>query len=624
MANVDAEALAREFGYQSDNQSVPRITVTPKNNYEDLAKEFGYDPNYKEPVKPEQSFWQGLANDPTLLGSSKRLGVGILRGAKDVLDTGAEGLAKGTSYIASKVLPTSLSAPIQQSADELTASDKTARESFNKEYPSSEGIIPNATEVGRVGGQIAATLPVMPMRAIGAINSATGALPTILATGQKVAAPLINRLGAAAGTGALGGAVLGAATSSINDKSLAENVGEGAITGAIGGPLVAGAAQAGKSLAGKVVGKISPTRSALAERAESLGINLKATQVSDSPTVKKYDQISGMLPFSGAQGITNNQIGQFTRAVSKTFGKDVEEITPQVISQARRDIGNGMSTIYQGATVRADARLQNDLTNLIREVHTNLPENEKGPIFNNIRNIAAKVNASGEIDGPAYDALVKYNGTLSKLQKSSNPNIKNAANEIRSALEGALDRSIGPTQKAELTNLRRQYKSAMTVKDLVEGDPEGKVNPLKLMRKVSQAPGGKVGSGELGELADIGREFFINPADSGTPLGSYILNNIAPAIHNPISAAAAAGGALMKGAAFADLGLGAAGLATNRLTREAVNSKTVKDAIIRAGKGSTYGKTNALSQTIEPYSSVLIENKNSNKKQLALPTALKN
>lgn len=623
MANQD-EDLAREFGYQSGNQTIPRITVTPANNHESLAKEFGYDPNYQEPVKPEQSFWQGLANDPTLLGTTKRLGIGALRGAKDVLDTGAEALAKGTSYVANKVLPTSLSAPIQQSANELSASDKAARETYTKEYPPSEGIIPNSTEVGRVGGQIAATLPVMPMRAIGAINNAAGALPTVLATGQKIAAPLINRLGAAAGTGALGGAVLGATTSSTNDKSLAENVGEGSISGAIGGPLVAGAAQLGKSVAGKIVGKISSTRAALAERAENLGINLKATQVSDSPTIKKYDQISGMLPFSGAQGITNNQIGQFTRAVSKTFGKDVEEITPQVISQARKDIGNNMSTIYQNSTVQADSALQRDLTNIIREVHTNLPENEKSPIFNNIRNIAAKVSSTGEIDGPTYDALVKYNGTLSKLQKSSNPNIKNAANDIRSALEGALDRSIGPVQKEALTGLRRQYKSVMTVKDLVENDPEGKVNPLKLMRKVSQAPGGKLGSGELGELADIGREFFINPADSGTPLGTYILNNIAPAIHNPISAAAAAGGALMKGAAFADLGLGATGLMINRISREAVNSKTVKEAIIRAGKGSTYGNTNAISQSIEPYSSTLVENRNSKKKTLALPTALEN
>lgn len=615
MAKLDPEALAREFGYQSEGDK------KPSDNYENLAKEFGYDANYKEPVAPEQSFWQGLQNDPTLSGALKRFGVGALRGAKDVVDTGAEALAKGTSYVADKILPEDLAKSIRSSADATIAEDKAARETYNKEYPQSEGVIPSAAELGRISGQIGATLPIMPTKAFGAINAGAKALPTVTATGQKIAAPFLNRAIGAAGTGALGGALVGAATSSANDKSLAENVGEGAITGAIGGPLIEGAASLGKNVAGKIVGKISPARASLAERASQLGIELKASQVSNSPTFKKYDQISGMLPFSGAQGMTNNQINQFTRAVSKTFGKDVDEITPQVIQQARKDIGKGMERIYLNSTIKADTQLQNDLINIVREAGTNLPESEVKPIFNNIINIASKVSQSGEIDGEAFNSLIKYDATLSKLQQNSNPNIRNYANEIRKSLENALTRSVSPADKAELTALRRQYKSAMTVKDMVENDPEGKVNPLKLMRKVTQAPGGKLGSGELGELADIGREFFINPADSGTPLGTYILNNIAPAIHNPVAAGAAAGGALLKGATYGDLAAGGVGLGLNRLTREALNSKAVRDSIVRAGQGSTYGNVNSFTTAIEPYSTYLVEN-NKSKSKMRLPIAL--
>lgn len=612
------EELAAEFGYQSKSN-----TASTNDSADVLAKEFGYDPSYKAPVQPEQSFWQGLQNDPTLLGAVKRLGIGALRGAKDVIDTGAEGLAKGTSYVADQVLPENLASKIKASADQTIAEDKTARDLYNKEYPSADGIIPSAADVGRMGGQIAATLPIMPTKVFGAINSAAGALPTITNIGQRIAAPLVNRLVGAAGTGALGGAILGGATSSMNDKSLSENVGEGALSGAVGGPLVEGAASLGKGIAGKIVGKISPTRADLADRAAQLGIDLKASQVSDSPTFKKYDQISGMLPFSGAQGLSNNQITQFTRAVSRTFGKDVDEITPQVIADARKDIGSGMERIYTNSTVKADANLQNDLSNIIKDAASNLQEPEIKPIFNNIRNIASKVDpTTNTIDGDAFNSILKYNGLLSKLQKNSNPNIKNAANEIRSALENALTRSIGPTNKAELNNLRSQYKSAMTVKDMVENDPEGKVNPLKLMRKVAQSPGGKLKSGDLGELADIGREFFINPSDSGTPLGTYILNNVAPAIHNPVSAAAAAGGALLKGAAFADLASGGMGLGLNRLTREAVNSKVVREGLIKAGKGSTAGAVNDLAQFVEPYSSLLLDNKNKTRIEINVPKRL--
>lgn len=613
------EELAAEFGFQSKSK---KTETNSPDKYDTLAAEFGYDPNYKEPPKQELSFWQGLQKDPTLYAAVKRTGIGALRGAKDVLDTGAEVLAKGTSYVADKLLPESLSAPIRESAESSIEENKKGRDAFNKEYPPSEGILPTAAEAGRITGQVAATLPVMPTKAFGAIQSAAGALPTVMASGQKVAAPLLNRLTAAAGSGALGGAVLGAATSSSNDKSLAENVGEGALAGAIGGPLIEGAMFAGKGLANKVVGKISPMRSQLAERAEQLGINLKATQVSDSPTLKKYDQISGMLPFSGSQGISNTQLNQFTRAVSRTFGKDVEEITPDVVKTARKDIGANMEAIYNRSTVAADPQLQNDIINIIREVRTNLPEVEQRPILNNIQNIASKVNSAGFIDGPAFNSLIKYDATLSKLQKSSNPNIRQYANELRSSLENALTRSVGSVDKQELTNLRRQYKSVMTIKDMVENDPEGKVNPLKLMRKVTQAPGGKVGSGELGELADIGRSFFINPSDSGTPLGTYILNNIAPAIHNPVSAAAAAGGAMLSGAGFMDLGLGAVGLITNRLARNAVNSETVKQGMISAGKGSNYGIADKVTKKLLPYSSTLTDNRKSKNETLKLPVAL--
>lgn len=618
MANINPEDLAKEFGFQSEAKTADK--------YENLAKEFGYDPSYVEPKPQEQNFWQGLQNDPTLLGGVKRTGVGMLRGAKNVIDTGAEYLARGTSAVADKFLPENLALPVRISKDELLASNKVARDTYRKEYPDSDGIIPSAAQVGEMGGEIAASLPAMPMRAIGAIYAGAGALPTITAAGQKVAAPFVNRAIAASGAGALGGAVMGAATSSKNEKSLAENVGEGAITGAIAGPLVEGAAQLGKGVASKVMGKISSTRADLAERAEQLGIRLKASQVADSPTLKKFDQVSGWLPFSGSQGVTNSQVNQFTRAVSRTFGKDVEEITPQVISQARKDIGNEMSRIYQGSTINADTTFQNDLRTIIHEVKTNLPDNEHGPIFNNIRNIASKVDpVTNSIDGKAYDALIKYDGTLSKLQQSPNPNIRNAANQIRSSLEGALDRSISATEKEALTNARRQYKSVMTVKDMVEGDPEGKVNPLKLMRKVTQAPGGKLRSGELGELADIGREFFINPADSGTPLGSAILERLAPYSRDPVGAIGAGLGSYFYGAGVADLASGGLGLAANRALREGVNSNTVRKAIVNAGKGSTHGTTNEISKAIQPFSGKLLENRNSKKETtLSLPVALEN
>lgn len=615
------EDLAKEFGYQpSGSKSEPlRITVNPASTqYEDLAKEFGYDPAYKESEKPIEAFWQGLQNDPTLLGAIKRFGIGALRGNKDVIDTGAEGLAKGTSAIADKILPEDLATPIRQSKDTMLAENKTARDLYNKEYPSTEGFIPSAAEFGRVAGNITGSLPLMPTKIMGAIDTAAGALPTLAGK----AAPFVNRLMAASGKGAVGGGIIEGLSSSKNDKSLAENIGTGLLSGALGGPIVEGGGALGQALGSKVIGGISSTRAALAERAQQLGIELKGSQVSDSHFLQKLNQVSGWLPFSG-EG-TDKVVGQFHRAISKTFGKDTEEITPALVKQALTDTGAKMNTIKQGVTVDAGTQLQQDFIGILRDATSNLQDAEVKPIFNNLRSIAKMIDPnSNTMTADVYHNITKYDGLLSKLQNNSNPNIANAANQIRTKLEDALERSMTPQQLQEWRNLKLQYKSGKTVQELLESDRDGTANPLGLLRKVVQSPGGKLGAGDLGELADIGREFFKQPADSGTPLGNFILKN-APLLHNPISALSAGTGALLSGAPLLSLIEGGIGLAANRGVRSAINSKFVRDSLINSAKGKTQGVTNTITNAIEPYSAPLLEDRTKSDGKLKLPVALEN
>lgn len=619
LAGIDLDALNQKYGSASKSNSEPSYTPAQDGkpakviiyrkgddpladvDLSSLDKKYGgtiEEPAKKDDTKTKE-FWQDL-NDGGVLGASQRTGVGILRGAKDVIDTGAHGLGNAVSYVADKILPERLALPIQQSVAQSQAADKLGRDQFNTEYGNS-----TAADIGRVGGQIAATIPLMPTRLMTAISAGAGALPTTLATGEKIAAPLINRLGSSVAQGGIGGGIFGGATSSQNDLPVAQNVGEGAISGALAGPLLTTAGDAAKAVGGKVLGKISPTTAQLAKRAEELGIPLKATQVSNSPLLKKYDQISGMLPFSGAQGISDKQSGAFTRAVSRTFGEDVDEITPKIVADARQRIGKDIESVGRRATIKADGTLHNDLKDIVHTASGNLTKEEQGPIFRNIQNIIDKIDHSGNIDGEAYAALTAYKGVLSKAQSNSNPNIRNAANEIRSALDDALTRSISPAEKEALLKARSQYKAVMTIKDLAEADEHGNVSPLRLMQKVMKSPGGKLRSGELGEIADIGRAFFKQPADSGTPLGHAIMTNIAPALHSPVSAIATGLGALGSGATFGAVGEGALGLAANRIIREGVNSGPVRNALIRSGSGETHGTINKLTGLSLPFAATI-------------------
>jgi len=585
--------------------SVPQSTPSAKSasnpDFDNLYNEFVPKSTQTQTSEAPKEWWQGLANDPTWAGLAKRVGIGVVRGGKDVLDTAAHGLAN--------VFGQDISAP-----------DIAAREAYNKEYPSSDSIIPNSTDIGRTFGQVGATA--LAARAVGLpsfvnpIRSITGALPTITATGGKVAAPLINRLAANSLIGGAGGAVLGTTTASTTDDSIASNVGKSTLSGMIAGPFMTALGTIGQKIGGKVVGNIGYSTAELAKRAEELGINLKATQVSSSPLLKKYDQVSGMLPFSGAQGTSDTQIQQFTRAVSRTMGLDTSELTPQVVEDQRQLVGKSIGNIYKNSTVKVDQPFAQDLTRVANDAQVTHTDNELKPVYNQIKNVVSKINQNGEISGEAFHGLSKYNVTLSKAQQSSNPNIANSANQIYNALDDLLERNLPPDQLASLRQAKSQYKSIKTVEPLVDQSAEGYVSPLKLMQKVINSPGGKLRSGELGELADIGRKFFPTPSDSGTPLGTMLLQ----AIHDPKAAIGAAGGALYSGAAFTDVGLGGMGLAANRLIRSAVNSKMTRNAIIRGGMGETYGNINKLTDAIAPYSAQLLNKPND--KQQKLPVAL--
>lgn len=552
----------------------------------------------------EPKWWQGLNKDNSYEGVAKRFGIGIVRGAKDVLDTAAHGLGSGISYIADKALPEDTAKAIRQSVEQTKAEDLTGRNEFNKEYSNS-----SAVDIGRTTGQIAATLPVMPSSAMTGIAAASKALPTITATGAKVAAPLVNRLVSAAGQGALGGAVVGGATSSANDKSLSENIGEGALTGGLAGPLLPVASSVGKGMSSKLLGEISPERAALAKKAQQYGIDLDASQVSESPIFKKYNQVSGWLPFSGAQKASDQQIGQFTKAVSNTFGENTENITAKALKQARSRIGNDYETVGKNTTISADNAYVKDLAKIYKQSELMLNDQQMKIFQNHLEELANKFD-KGNMGGDVWQHFRRSGEPLSKaINNNAGTDLGDALKGLKIATDQVFKRSAPPDMFPLLQQADRQYANMKTIEKLALNDPEGNVSPLKLMSKVVNS-GAKLQGGPLSELADIGKSFFPKPADSGTPLGEAVLEKLGPMAGAPLSAAAAGAHALASGGFILPTLEGIAGLAANRGIREAVNSDTVKNAIIRKAQGNTYGFIDKASEKAIPYSSQLLKKKN--------------
>lgn len=599
---MDDNDLLDKYGLLPQSNA-PKKAVTEN---DEILSKYGLLPTEDVQASTDSNapkWWQGLNSDNSYEGVAKRFGIGLVRGAKDVLDTGAHGLANATSYVANKILPQDIANKISQSAEQTKAEDLAARNEYGKEYDNS-----TAANIGRTVGQVAATIPVMPSGAMGAIAKASNALPIVTQAGAKVAAPLINRLVAAAGQGALGGAITGATSSSANDKSLAENVGEGALTGGLAGPTLPIAASVGKGITSSLLSSISPERAALAQKAAANGIDLDASQVSESPIFKKFNQVSGWLPFSGAQKVSDKQIGQFTKGVSNTFGEDTTNITPQVLRDARKRIGDDYETVGKNTTINSDPQYIQDLSKVYHQANLMLSPDQFKIFSKNLTGILDRFN-NLTLPGEVWQHIRRSNEPLTKaINNNKNTDLGDALKGLKVATDQVFKRSAPQDMYPLLQQADRQYANMKTIEKLALNDPEGRVSPLRLMSKVV-ANGDKLKGGKLSELADIGRAFFPQPADSGTPLGEMVADKIGKSMATPVSALATGAHALASGGLILPTVESVGGLALNRAVRSAVNSNVVKDAIINKAQGNTYGFIDKAAENATPYSSMAIKKK---------------
>ena len=609
-ASTPSDSSGSSSSSSDDSKKKPdrgRLYVSPakkvKSDDDSLLEEYGLDKpaDNAEEVKSSGDWWKNANDDHSYTGVAKRFGIGLICGAKDVIDTGAHGLMNASEAVGSQVLPADMQQKLVDYNNQVRAQDLAARNDFNANYPPSGALVPNATDVGRVAGQIAASAPVMP--GMSGISAATGALPTIGSTGARMAAPLAARMGNAAIQGGIGGGVLGATTASTNDDSLASNVGKGALLGATTAPLLPVAAAGAKAAGSLIGGAISPEKAALARTAiGKYGIDLTGPMISENTFFKKLDQVTGWLPLSGASAINAKTTGQFTRAISRTFGEDEPNITSTVLRQARQRIGNDYETVGRNSTLNADNRYSSDLAKVYQQADLMLNDQQMAQFTRHLHDLADKFNY-GTMRGDVWQHTRRASEPLSKaINNNAGTDLGDALKGLKVATDQLLQRSAPADMRPLLAQADRQWANMKTVEKLAQSDAEGHVSPLKLMSKVVNSKIGKDNAGDLGELADIGRAFFHKPADSGTPLGEMIASKVEH-LGAPFTAAAnlashAATGGFIPGTAEL-----AAGAVVNRALRTGINSNVVRDAIINRSSGASHGLTDDIASAIAPYTS---------------------
>lgn len=477
----------------------------------------------KAPARPNVTKPGVLANSEHegIWGALKNIATGAVKGAGDVV-----GVVGNTANLADYLLSRGESAVTGKPLEEVQAGHAETKAKAAE----------NPTVLSQIRSAIAPenVLPSGP-DVSNRLLSATGEyVPTTEA--QKLAQAGIQTVVGSVGPGFRGAPapVNNLIPNMVRQSPLLAATGATAqgVTDLTGDPLIGMAAtaavpaavRAGGAVTNRLVGTVDPNTAALAQTARNnFGIPVGAGEVSANPTVRFLNSVVNKLPGSGGGAHREATQTAFNRSIAETFGENAERITPQVMARARDRIGAVFEDVAtRTPTIQADPRFATDLRRTIRDAQATMSAGEVEPLIRQVQNIAGLVDPqTNTITGQVYQNLTRRGTPLDRAMQSPNPNIRNAARDIREALDDVMERSATPEAVADLQAARGQWRNLRTVEPLVAKAPTGDISPALLQGRVNTSFKGTHGAaygggGDLKQLADIGQRFMKEPPSSGT------------------------------------------------------------------------------------------------------------
>lgn len=347
-----------------------------------------------------------------------------------------------------------------------------------------------------------------------------------------------------------GNVALGGASGGLRGLREGETRGRNVLIGGAAGG-VGMAAGNGLSRLGASAAKAAPTaRRQLAIKAQELGIPITPAQVSSSLPVKAMASASKYLPFTGAGKAAERQQGGFNRALSKTFGSDADNLSDDVMQEARKRLSGEYSEIYDGRNIDLTPDGLRKLAGVNNEWARRLVKDEAGVLGRQLDDIIANAE-NGTFTGDKYQAV-----RTSLMKSEGQSPLGQSIRELRRALDEIAEESVGGVDAAKLKALRGKWANFRTTENLLKqvAGAGGDVKPSALWPAIR-----KGSTKEMRELARIGQVVLKDPIpDSGT--GQRLLQY---SLMGGLGGAPFSGGATL-GAAAGQIALGAtAGRAAN-------------------------------------------------------------
>ena len=385
-----------------------------------------------------------------------------------------------------------------------------------------------------------------------------GSIPTALLT-----TPGVVGQGATMGARALGGLVTGGLQGAVYGAGSAEGgLGERAAGAGIGAATGGAIGAAAPYVAAGVRKLITPapaqaSKLAAAKVLQKEGVELTAGQTTGNRNLQfREAELGG----NAARDFMDRQAEQFTQAALRRVGVTAGRATPDVVDNAFASIGQQFDDLAARNSIVPDMRLARDMSAAWRRFEdvTN-PSTRPKIVERLIKDIFT--DPRSPIPGQWYTATRSELGRITR--GSSVPELVEAAKDLQSALDAAMERTIAKANPADLgafKEARRLYRNMLVIEDATgragADAADGLISPAAL-RSAAMRQNKRAfirGQSEFTDLANAGVSTMTKLPDSGTkgrlnastilPLGAATGAGIGGGVAGPIGAiVGAAGGA---------------------------------------------------------------------------------
>jgi hypothetical protein len=297
---------------------------------------------------------------------------------------------------------------------------------------------------------------------------------------------------------------------------------------------------------------IPKSRQSLIGDLDAEGVPLTAGQKTGST---KLRYLESELGGGKAASIMDDQAEKFTGAAARKAGVNATRLTADVMDDAFINVGHQFDDLMAKTKVPLDMQLQDDMLRAVTDYESVVGASAPAAndIMNRVSSLATK--NGGVLDGDAYKAIASE--IRRKAKSAGSPELREALENLKNALDDAVERGVSGVVRDEWRTARTQYRNLLVLEKAALGagekTAEGLISPSQLRNATVQKQGGRNyvrGEGDFAKLARAG-EATMKPLPNSGTAGRLNAQNMGAGILSLLGGAAGSaggpGGALLGG-----------------------------------------------------------------------------